>query len=78
MMTLLFNDTYHGARWTYGARYRPLHTANVPAGWIIGSDRAHPDYAYGTVDYPRELTPAEVRHYELAAADPEAPAGEGS
>jgi hypothetical protein len=39
--------------------------ASVPPGWILRSDRRHPEYRYGTVDYPRRLTDRERRAYEL-------------
>lgn len=51
----LFDDTYRGARWTYGLKFRPLSYGNVPPGWIVFSDREHPDYPFGTVDYPVDL-----------------------
>lgn len=62
-----FDDTYTGPRWRYGLVYRPLvaGTANVPRGWILHSDRPHPQLRHGTVDFPRELTPEEVARYEL-------------
>lgn len=60
-----FDDTYQGARWRYGLRYRPLGSWNVPDGWIIGSDRPHPDYPHGTADWPAPLGLGEVTAYEL-------------
>lgn len=62
---MTFDDTYDGPRWTYGLSYRPLAYASVPAGWIIGSNRPHPAYHFGTVQYPRELTAAELDAFEL-------------
>lgn len=62
---LLFDDDYAGPRWTYGLSNRPLGSAQVPAKWIIFSDRPHPKYGHGTVDYSRELTPHEVYAFEL-------------
>ena len=64
--THLFDDTYTGPRWTYGLTYRPLSMASVPKGAIIHSDRAHPAYRHGTVDFPRQLTDEEIAGYELA------------
>jgi len=61
----IFDDEYQGPRFRYGLRYRPLSTWNVPAGWIVGSARPHPDFAHGTVDYPREVPPDLVEGYEL-------------
>ena len=61
---LPYDDTYRGPRYTYGLRYRPLGYAQVPPGWIIRSDRPHPEYRHGTVDCPRPLTAQELRGYE--------------
>lgn len=60
-----FDDTYRGKRYRYGLRYRPLASWNVPDGWIIGSDRPHPEYPFGTVDYASRLGLGEVTAYEL-------------
>ena len=62
---LLWDDTYHGPRFTYGLTYRPASGANVPRGYIIYSARPHPRFAHGTIDYPRELTDREISGYEL-------------
>lgn len=64
-MDTLFDDTYEGPRFTYGCWYRPVGYAQVPAGWIVNSVRPHAGYPHGTVDYPRELTEAEVASYQL-------------
>lgn len=59
MTNLIFDDAYTGDRYTYGLTHRPLALAHVPDGWIIGSDREHKDFpVFGTVQYPRPLTPA--------------------
>lgn len=60
-----FDDDYRGARWRYGLRYRPLGSWNVPDGWIIGSDRPHPEYPFGTVDYPAPLGLGQTTAYEV-------------
>ena len=65
MAEIIFDDIYTGARWVYGLSFRPLGYAGVPVGWIVFSDRKHSQYKYGTVDYPRQLTPEEVVSYEL-------------
>jgi hypothetical protein len=62
---LLFDDEYTGPRWRYGLTFRPLASASVPAGWIIGSDRPHPDFRHGTADWPRALSAAELTTFEL-------------
>lgn len=51
----LFDDTYDGPRWTYGLKFRPVSYANVPDGWIIHSGQEHPDFKFGTIDYPFDL-----------------------
>jgi len=64
----LFDDTYTGPRWTYGLRNRPLSIGAQPRGWIIDSLKGEGDggrFRFGTIDYPRELTPEEVSGYEL-------------
>jgi hypothetical protein len=60
-----FHDTYRGDRWTYGLSSRPLAGFNVPDGWIIWSDRMHASFAYGVVDYSRELSAFEVSQFGL-------------
>jgi hypothetical protein len=61
----LYDDTYAGPRYRYGLTYRPLASANVPQGWIVFSDRPHPDFRHGTVAYARALTPLEINAYQL-------------
>jgi hypothetical protein len=61
----LFDEDYKGPRWTYGLTYRPATGRNIPDGFIIWSNRPHPKYAHGTIDYPRELTQHEVDAFEL-------------
>jgi hypothetical protein len=62
-----WSDEYTGPRWTYGLTYRGLGTATVPEGWLIDATRSVPGngYAFGTVDYPRELTDTELKAFEL-------------
>lgn len=67
MASPMFHDSYDGPRWSYGLRFRPVSTGSVPAGWIIGSVREHPDFRHGVVDYPRELSHEELVGYELQA-----------
>lgn len=64
--TLYFDADYTGTRYTYGLTYRPIGKGQVPDGWIIGSDRKHPTYAHGTVDYPAPLAPAQLDAFQLA------------
>lgn len=74
--TTEFDDTYKGPRHTYGLSYRPLGSSTAPAGWIIQSNRPSADFPFGTVQYSRELTPAELAGYQLTPAQdkPAAPA----
>jgi len=65
-MKAIFNDTYTGRRWSYGLKYRPLAKAQVPDGWIIQSNREHPKFKFGVVDYPFELTEEQVQNFQLA------------
>lgn len=65
MSQIIYSHDYKGERWKYGLSYRPTGGANLPAGDILFSERDHPDYKFGTVDYPRELTADEVRNFQL-------------
>lgn len=67
MSAILWSDEYAGPRFTYGLSYRPLSSATAPAGWLIGSNATHADYAFGTIQYPRPLSDAEVSGYQLTA-----------
>ena len=54
----IYDDEYHGPRWRYGMKYRPLGYASMPKGWIIFSDLPSNDPRckwFGTVDYPFPL-----------------------
>src|SRR5207245_5484967 len=72
MTAIIWSDEYIGDRWTYGLTYRPLiaGVANVPAGWLLGSDRPHPSFPFGTVQFPRPLTEREVQAFELTEVQP--------
>ena len=59
-MQHIFDDTYTGPRWTYGCSYRPPGYAQIPDGWLIGSDRPHPDFEHGTIQFPRRLSEREL------------------
>lgn len=66
MGTILYSNQYDGPRWTYGMSYRPvIPLGNVPDGWIILSNQEHPDFMFGTIDYPFELTAEQVKRFEL-------------
>jgi hypothetical protein len=64
--TPIFSDDYTGARYTYGLRNRPLCIGTAPKGYIIGSEGAPTGRArWGTIQYPRQLTPEEIYDFEL-------------
>ena len=64
-MTIEYDDTYTGIRFTYGLNYRPLAQSQVPDGWIIWSDKEHKDFKFGTVDYPFEIPADKIKSFEL-------------
>lgn len=64
-MALHFDDTYTGPRFTYGLTYRPPRFANVPDGWIVDSERPHPDFRHGTIAYPEPLTDRQIESFQL-------------
>lgn len=65
-------DTYGGRRWRYGLRYRPAEYCSLPAGWIVGSQSAHPKFRrYGTIDFARKLSDQEVFEWELVPVEVE-------
>ena len=68
--TPIFSDEYTGIRYTYGLRNRPLCMGTAPKGYIIGSEGAAIGRArWGTIQYPRQLTPAEIYDFELEVMD---------
>ena len=60
-----YDDIYTGVRWRYGLQYRPVSFGNVPKGWLVWSDREHPDYLHGTVDYPFEIPTATAEQMDM-------------
>jgi len=71
MQKLIHNDEYQGPRHRYGFRYRPVGMSHQPDGWIIGSQRPHPQYRpHGTLDWPVRLTDDEMRDYQLQYVGP--------
>ena len=65
MNALFYSDTYTGPRWTYGLTLRPVASVHLPKGWIVLSGKPHADFRYGTIDFPRELTAAEIDNFDL-------------
>lgn len=62
----IFTADYTGTRYTYGLRNRPLCMGTAPKGYIIGSDGPPAGRSsWGTIQYPRQLTPDEIYDYEL-------------
>ncbi len=64
-MEHIFDDTYTGPRFKYGCTYRPPFNGGAPDGMIIFADKKHPDFDYGTIEYPFELTAEQISRYEL-------------
>ena len=64
-----FDDEYEGPRWRYGMTFRPLMIGAQPRDFIIQSDRKHPNFRHGTVDYPRLLTDKEIYDFELTLVE---------
>ena len=64
-MTIIYDKTYDGPRYTYGLEFRPMMIGAQPKGAIADSERSHPDYRYGTVQYPRELYDYELLDFEM-------------
>ncbi len=62
------NETYGGPRWTYGFQNRPPGYGHNPEGFISGSQKPHPSFNHGTIDYPHPLTHEEQESYELSPA----------
>ena len=73
----IFSADYAGPRFTYGLRNRPLDIGTAPKGYIIGSDGPAVGRArWGTIQYPRQLTPDEIYNFELEVMEEERPAVE--
>ena len=68
--TPIYSDEYTGTRYTYGLRNRPLCMGTAPKGYIIGSEGNPIGRArWGTIQYPRQLTPEEIYDFELEIMD---------
>ncbi len=61
----IFDDEYSGPRYRYGLQYRPAAGAGIPKGYIVFSDRKHPAFQFGTIDYPTPLTDAHAKQVDL-------------
>ncbi len=65
-MDLVYDKDYTGPRWTYGLTYRPAAYGAVPDGRIVGADvLGSTMFAHGTIQYPFELTEAQVAGFQL-------------
>ncbi len=62
---IVFDEDYSGQRFTYGLQYRPLGISCQPDGFIIGSNKEHESFGFGTIDYPFQLTEKQMASYEL-------------
>jgi hypothetical protein len=56
---------YTGERYTYGVTKKPAGFGGSPKGRIIGADKKGGDFKHGTIDYPRKLSPEEIRQFGL-------------
>jgi hypothetical protein len=70
MNDMIFDNEYTGPRYTYALRNRPPSIGCCPTGRIVGADKPHPDWMYGTITYARELTDKEIYDYELVQLQP--------
>ena len=61
----IFDDEYTGPRWTYGVTLRPAIRFAIPEHYICDSQREHPNFKYGTVDYPEPLSRWQLDHYDM-------------
>jgi hypothetical protein len=61
----IHDDEYHGPRFRYGLTYRPVGLSNIPSGSIVKSDRPHPGFRFGTIDYPFPLDDFTVGQLDL-------------
>jgi len=66
---IIFDEDYEGQRFTYGFTYRPVGISCQPEGFIIGSNKDHSDFNFGTLDYPFELSQEQVTSYELTKVE---------
>ena len=63
---IIFTVTYTGPRWRYGLRYRSMQIGAQPKGFIIGTQGPRDaSFPFGSIEYPRRLSDAEVEAYEL-------------
>lgn len=60
-----YDSTYTGTRIRYALLASRFAPKQVPADYIVDSQRPHEDYVFGTIDFPRELTAEEVCRYQL-------------
>ena len=64
---MTYSDTYTGPRWTYGSTLRPfLSIWGYFDGWILLSDKPHPDYpTFGTIQTSKPIPDETARHWDL-------------
>jgi hypothetical protein len=65
MSPIVFTEDHTGPRYTYGFTNRPPGVGCQPDGAIIGTDADHPNFRWGTRQWPRRLTDHEVYAFEL-------------
>ena len=66
---IVFDEDYTEKRYTYGLTYRPIGVSCQPDGFIIGSNREHKEFYFGTIDYPFKLTEKQIVSYELTKVE---------
>lgn len=73
MTERLYHDTYTGPRWTYALELRPISLFNLPKAFeaqvILLSQRPHPQYRHGTIDYAVRLPDGVADHFSLVLVE---------
>lgn len=70
MIDTIFDDDYTGPRFKYGGNYRPLGVyGNQPNDFIIGSVREDDRFPFGIIEYPFELSIAQITSFELTPVE---------
>jgi hypothetical protein len=66
---IVHDAEYEGPRFVYATQHRPPAWGGAPSGRIVGADKPHPDHKFGTIEYPRKLTPEQVKQFQLKVVD---------
>lgn len=65
----IYSQTYTGSRYRYALLASPVKPGRVPCGYIINSDKPHPNYKFGTVEYPIKLDDTCLSMFEMHYID---------